>query len=955
MAGLAHDIGKASPRFQEKLRAALKPKSHEGMADRIRHEWVSTRVLETWRAMQKETDAKVSIEQAWNRVQSMEAYPGFLENEDADGFDPYDEDDNPVSIDNPHAAVDAAVLTHHGLMGPQRSKDADGKTNHAPYKPQSQRHVRSKADYPDQGVQLYDHIFEKQALDPKTEKHLRGMLRRVSQLEGQPDADYWRAVTLLSRVALIAADHEVSKRVFSGNTESVALFANTGRDESGASTILNQPLDYHLEHVGKKAQEWVYRLDRLNLPGLHATTRERLQERAGPGRFQWQDQAVDHLEAHRQEGGPWLLLNNAETGAGKTRANLRALEAMTPDHEPMRASLALNLRSLTLQTHDALKNQLHLGEEELACLIGDSFARAAFDDAREFRADNDEDEDETEAGGFDVIGEGVDHEIPEWLEQWAPGAAEARTRTMLGSPLLVSTIDYLIQCGEPGRQGHHVKAFLRVAGSDLVLDEIDSYEPKALVAVLRVVTLAAMMGRKIVASSATLSSPVAQALVTAFAVGARMNAALMENPEGTKSARVSVVDNRLKPETKPLESVESITSWYGARVNRMMGEVLADTPRRRAFIQSVEVEGADTEEERFQIAVGLAVRQLHGFQKWEHPSGKKVSFGLVRVANVPPCVELTRVLNTKPGLYASSYHSMDIKARRAMKEARLDRLFQRGGERDPLADDPELDRIIREAEEDELTFVVVATPVEEIGRDHDFDWAVIEPSSTQSIVQTAGRVNRHRRNVIDRPNIAILDRNRRSLVKGEGEACFIMPGNGYAYPDADKKRHRMRDLLASAPGWEDDVLTLTAAVHFGLDGQKARFAEMDDKAVERTARTGMEVIEGDEGMNMAWLVMAHYRDFQLRDSDSSVTFELAPRDSAQFEAYRLDRETQALLDDHSFKVEPGQRSWLSWGLSEAKEYAERIGMPRQGMQVEVAEAVANGRSGVAFDEIEGGR
>ena len=236
-----------------------------------------------------------------------------------------------------------------------------------------------------------------------------------------------------------------------------------------------------------------------------------------------------------------------------------------------------------------------------------------------------------------------------------------------------------------------------------------------------------------------------------------------------------------------------------------------------------------------------------------------------------------------------------------------------------------------------------------------FDWAVIEPSSTQSIVQTAGRVNRHRRNVIDRPNIAILDRNRRSLVKGEGEACFIMPGNGYAYTDADKKRHRMRDLLAAAPGWEGDVLTLTAAVHFGFDGQKARFAEMDDKAVERSARTGMEVIEGDEGMNMAWLVMAHYRDFQLRDSDSSVTFELAPRDSGPFEAYRLDRDTQALLEDRSFKVEPGERSWLSWGLSETQEYAERIGMSRQGMQVEVAEAVANGRSGVAFDEIEGGR
>ena len=34
--------------------------------------------------------------------------------------------------------------------------------------------------------------------------------------------------------------------------------------------------------------------------------------------------------------------------------------------------------------------------------------------------------------------------------------------------------------------------------------------------------------------------------------------------------------------------------------------------------------------------------------------------------------------------------------------------------------------------------------MEEVGRDHDFDWAIIDASSVQSIVQTAGRVNRHR-------------------------------------------------------------------------------------------------------------------------------------------------------------------------------------------------------------------
>ena len=39
-------------------------------------------------------------------------------------------------------------------------------------------------------------------------------------------------------------------------------------------------------------------------------------------------------------------------------------------------------------------------------------------------------------------------------------------RRIVGAPLLVSTIDYLIAAGEPHRQGHHVKALLRLMSAD---------------------------------------------------------------------------------------------------------------------------------------------------------------------------------------------------------------------------------------------------------------------------------------------------------------------------------------------------------------------------------------------------------------------------------------------------------------------------------------------------------
>ena len=77
-----------------------------------------------------------------------------------------------------------------------------------------------------------------------------------------------------------------------------------------------------------------------------------------------------------------------------------------------------------------------------------------------------------------------------------------------------------------------------------------------------------------------------------------------------------------------------------------------------------------------------------------------------------------------------------------------------------------------------MLFILVATPVEEIGRDHDFDWAVVEPSSYRSIIQLAGRVRRHRDGGIDNPNIALLQYNWKTVKAGNqpGKKYFCRPG-----------------------------------------------------------------------------------------------------------------------------------------------------------------------------------
>jgi len=89
----------------------------------------------------------------------------------------------------------------------------------------------------------------------------------------------------------------------------------------------------------------------------------------------------------------------------------------------------------------------------------------------------------------------------------------------------------------------------------------------------------------------------------------------------------------------------------------------------------------------------------------------------------------------------------------------------------------------------------VATPVEEVGRDHDFDWAVIEPSSYRSIIQLAGRILRHR-NLLDAglksPNIALMQYNLKGMSEDKNPV-FCRPG--YESSQNRLKTHDLNKLL----------------------------------------------------------------------------------------------------------------------------------------------------------------
>jgi CRISPR-associated endonuclease/helicase Cas3 len=91
-----------------------------------------------------------------------------------------------------------------------------------------------------------------------------------------------------------------------------------------------------------------------------------------------------------------------------------------------------------------------------------------------------------------------------------------------------------------------------------------------------------------------------------------------------------------------------------------------------------------------------------------------------------------------------------------------------------------------------------------VGRDHDYDWAVVEPSSVRSLIQLLGRVRRHRDGDCGSTNVHVFTRNLRSFTNPK-EAAFRWPGFEANDGAFRLKSHDLRSLLEA-----DDLATMDA-------------------------------------------------------------------------------------------------------------------------------------------------
>lgn len=920
-AGDVHDIGKASQHFQSKLSPAM---AGQMLKDDVRHEWLSMKLLQqmrknnwNWPEAWKNIDRNLTDLTLGERTKIRKQ---FLLNE--------------------LEAVDYLVVTHHGLLGDNN------------WYPNADLHVREKHPRVEQFTcagDLNDSIFK---------SHQNRMARLAKMTQATEDQQlYWKALALHSRAALIHADHTVSAEQFSETKpENVSLFANTkikNSPQGKKERMQDQPLDWHLQQVGDRAAYIATKMmTDLNLAGLSEQTVEFICQPSTLPRFQWQNLVAHALQKqiNKMPDTPCLLLNIAGTGSGKTRMNLRAACILRPN-DP-RLAIALNLRSLTLQTGDALKSSMNLSDDEIAVIIGDHVSQKLFNESRANASVADEDENLPEPV-FDAYAQ--DQDLPQWLHPLFTKIVKGKrgvdkvAQNVLASPLLVSTIDYLIAAGEPHRQGHHVKALLRIMSSDLILDEIDGYEPKSLIAVLRLVQLAAMYGRHVICSSATLSATVADSIYRAFESGVELRAALYEEPQKFIAA---IADNELKPKILVQKSHEPsvFNQVYQQHLDELQHvlTVKAEQPYRLARLASIENPSVD----QWKRTILEQTEALHQQHRWSlKKQDKKLSFGLIRVANIKHAIDLAKHLSGRlPHAQIACYHAHDWLISRFHKEKRLDFLLTRhkNGTKRPTGNehiytDEEILNIVQTSNAIDIPLIVIATPVEEVGRDHDFDWAIIDASSVQSIVQTAGRVNRHRLNIVQHPNIVIPQFNykycaNKDRTQPKKQAVFNRPGyEGYV---DTKKQYKSQDLSQLLP-WSNNELVVDARLRFNAN--TCDFTKYDDEQIQKFnqdffASEGEQLFSNIQ-VNAALLTEQLYKDTCLRDMQNQEVYSFDVEDDELSiyqhfpDSVELNIQTgkyEQAVKSVTFNIEPApDNAWLSLSPAQLKELTLEYGLAVQ--------------------------
>ncbi len=820
VAALLHDWGKASQLFQDKLKPTSKLK-YKG--DPIRHEWISCLLLNTLVQSQQKAEFVQSADDTW-----LSALVASNIDEEKLRKIAVTRQVTPLANLPPMAKLVAwLVVSHHRLpLNDDKEFASKVAVESAENIDDVLRRITQQWGYEnrydeEEYQQRVQQCFEFPKGLLSTSKpwlaQIKKWATRLLSCESQAiqvlnDGSY-RLILNHARLCLMLGDHYYSSQEADQQWKSnVGLFANT----DFKTKALKQKLDEHLVGVASNGLKTAHLLPAFEneLPSAQDIT---ALKKPSPKGYKWQDKAVELIKLWKKDNSQkqgFFAVNMASTGCGKTFANAKVMQALSDNGNSIRFVLALGLRTLTLQTGDEYRDRVGLDNSELAILIG---SRAVMELHQLDKLDQ-EDESFEKSGSLSqeaLLDEAVDFDcaIPE--QGLATVLTCDRDKKFLYAPVLACTIDHLMAATETKRGGRYILPTLRLMSSDLVIDEIDDFSGNDLVAIGRLIHLAGMLGRKVMISSATIPPDLAEGYFKAYRDGWRLYCKTRNTPVTIGCAWIDEFTTQVTTNGE-LEVTKAILGYreqHQRYIQVRVAKLMAQPTKRKADIASCEQIFTDYPDHHvdeevieskqhayFHLAADSALNKHNSHHCIDNQSQLRVSFGVIRMANITPCIALTKYLLTMPcpvdtQIRVMAYHSQQVLLLRHVQEQHLDQILKR---KEFEGEQPEAfsNSVIRkhldfisqsEPQIKNVLFMLVATPVEEVGRDHDFDWAVVEPSSYRSIIQLAGRVRRHRSSETGQPNISLLQYNWKGI----------------------RDKHRENSKVFNRPGFEESILLET--------------------------------------------------------------------------------------------------------------------------------------------------
>ena len=788
IAGLFHDFGKANSLFQKKLKGET-----ESKGEPYRHEWLSLRLFQNF------TENKSDIEwlQELTEIEKDSITSCFR-----DGLDKSDVLNHPINKLSSFAQLVAwLILTHHKLPLVPAWKDNVNLTSsfeeikhwfEKDFEPVWNSYQCKDVDKKNLLAENWDFKNKLPLLSMKWRSHAcaitsEALTKLKPIIQQQKNWLHEQLFTThIARLSLMLSDHYYSSQEPTEKWQSSTydVIANTDRTTKKPK----QQLDEHLIGVAYNAQKITEKLLKLNksLPVLDENDfLKNNVPKIFEDSFGWQNKAKKLSETIAKDAisQGFFGINMASTGKGKTLANAKIMYALGYETGRVRFSVALGLRTLTLQTGKEFRKKLGLNDQQLAIAVGGIAVKELFENQQQSIRQLEQQESTGSASQNEIIDADLymdytadiqKHSLSTWTKQ------EKRLDQLIQAPILVSTIDHLIPATEGTKGGKQIAPMLRLLTSDLILDEPDDFGLDDLPALCRLVNWAAMLGSKVLLSTATMPPAMASALFQSYQAGWAEYA--KANIAQWNGEILCAWFDEWESKSELCKHVDDVKNFQPSHEKFIKKRIknLKDksTAKQLGYISALEHDEttiAKSMATSIQANI-LSLHKTHFINNEKKGNVKSISNGLVRMANINPLVAVAKELMALDVpddmcIHYCIYHSRYPLAIRSYIEHSLDGTLNRK-EPDRVWD--LLGETINTHSQKHHVFVVIASPVAEVGRDHDYDWAIIEPSSLRSIIQIAGRVLRHRAITPKSANIILLNKNYKALV---GKAiCFDRPG-----------------------------------------------------------------------------------------------------------------------------------------------------------------------------------